>query len=316
MKVYHGRLKTGIARTKEFERKKLACFAVNVGTKCGHGCLYCSTGTILRMHPAFKAIGRSSFESGYAVVDPMTLARVTKDARCKTQRGLVQLCTTTDAWSPEAQEHDLGRQCLESILAEPGWTVRVLTKNAAVAKDFDLIERYRDRVLVGVSITATPDKSQVMSVIEPHASPMAGRIAVMQEAHARGLRTYAMLCPLLPSISDSITQIDELVRLAVGFGAEEIFAEPMNGRGSALRLTEEALRAAGHAAEALAISAIRNGKMWSHYAANLIARMQRSARDHGCLERLKVLLYPSRLQPRDLEQIRQDDAGVLWLGKE
>lgn len=28
-------LKTGITRTPEFERKRLACFAVNVGLKCG-----------------------------------------------------------------------------------------------------------------------------------------------------------------------------------------------------------------------------------------------------------------------------------------
>jgi hypothetical protein len=38
-----------------------------------------------------------------------------------------------DAWSPEAQEHDLGRRCLAAILSQPGWTVRVLTKNDAVA---------------------------------------------------------------------------------------------------------------------------------------------------------------------------------------
>jgi hypothetical protein len=29
-------LATGITRTREFERKRLASYAVNVGTKCGH----------------------------------------------------------------------------------------------------------------------------------------------------------------------------------------------------------------------------------------------------------------------------------------
>ena len=74
------------------------------------------------------------------------------------RRGLVQICTTVDAWSPEAQQHHLGRRCLEAILAEPGWTVRILTKNAAVSEDFDLIKKHRDRVLVGLSLTATPDR--------------------------------------------------------------------------------------------------------------------------------------------------------------
>jgi hypothetical protein len=71
------------------------------------------------------------------------------------KRGLVQLCTT-DGWAPEAQEHDLGRRCLHALLGQPGWTVRILTKNAVVAKDFDLVGQHRDRVLVGLSLTAPP----------------------------------------------------------------------------------------------------------------------------------------------------------------
>ena len=42
-------LKTGITRTREFEKKGLASYAVNCGVKCGHGCRYCSTGAMLRM---------------------------------------------------------------------------------------------------------------------------------------------------------------------------------------------------------------------------------------------------------------------------
>ena len=34
-------LRNGITRSKEFERKGLAAYAINVGTKCGHACLYC-----------------------------------------------------------------------------------------------------------------------------------------------------------------------------------------------------------------------------------------------------------------------------------
>ena len=38
MTTYETTLTTGISRTKEFERKGLASFAINVSTKCGHGC--------------------------------------------------------------------------------------------------------------------------------------------------------------------------------------------------------------------------------------------------------------------------------------
>jgi len=70
MRYHEYRLKTGITRTREFERKGLACFAVNCGLKCGHDCLYCSTGAVLRTHKAFKEFGENPFGHGYCTVEP------------------------------------------------------------------------------------------------------------------------------------------------------------------------------------------------------------------------------------------------------
>ena len=155
MREHEYTLRTGITRPMAFEEKKLATHAVNIGVKCGHGCLYCSTGAMNRMHPAFKELGEDPFGHGYAIVDPHTPERVARDAHRIKKRGMVQLCTTVDAWAPEAQKHKLGRRYLEAILSQPGWSVGILTKNAVVKREFDLIEKYRDRVLIGLSITAT-----------------------------------------------------------------------------------------------------------------------------------------------------------------
>lgn len=259
MRIHITALKAGIARTAEFEKKGLAEYAVNVGTKCGHSCTYCSSGAMLRMHPSFKDTGENPFATGYAIVDPTTPARVARDAAKLRQRGLIQLCTTVDAWSPEAQQYGLGRECLEAILSQPGWKVRVLTKNAAVMNDFDLIEKYRDRVLVGLSLTAPPSKAAIVAAVEPQASPITERMAALREASRRGLRTYGMLCPLLPGISDGRDEVDDLVDFVLACGAEEVFVEPVNGRGPALGATEQVLREAGHVSEADALAAIRHG---------------------------------------------------------
>jgi DNA repair photolyase len=221
----------------------------------------------------------------------------------------------SDAWTPEAQALALGRRCLEALLAEPGWKVRVLTKNAAVMKDFDVIEKYKDRVLVGLSITGTPDQEQILQVIEPYASPIRERMAALREAHARGLRTYGTLCPILPAIADGPEQIDELVNFACECGAEEIFAEAVNPRGRGLVLTQKALAKHGYCRQAQAVGAVRNRAQWSRYAADLIQHLQCSARRFHDINKLRFLLYPSGLTPEDLAKVRQDDAGVIWLGK-
>jgi len=306
-------LKRGISRTKPFEEKRLAQYAVNVGTRCGHLCTYCSTPSMMRMHHAFKKIDRSPFAQGYAIVDPESPIRVKRDARHLQHRGLIQMCTIVDAWAPEAQMYNLERQCLEAILCEPDWSVRILTKNAAVAKDFDVIERHRDRVAVGLSITAPPVNSELIGVIEPGASLIEDRLAVIREAHQRGLRTYGMFCPLLPGIADEPEHIDELVQTAVNCGAEEIFVEAVNPRGPGLKLTEQVLRASGHYNEAQSIAEIRNRVNWSHYVRNLIRNTQRSMLKYSDIAKLRFLLYPRMLASEDIRIIESDDQGVVWL---
>ena len=314
MRRHEWERKIGITRTPGFEEKGLATHAANTGLKCGHDCLYCSSGAVCRTHPAFRELGEDPFGHGYSIVDPATPERVARDAQRIKQRGLIQFCTLTDPYAPEAKKHELGRRCLEAILSQPGWSVRILTKNAAVIDDFDLLEQHRDRVLVGLSLTATPDKSEVNKVIEPNASDIQERMLAMVEARTRDLRVYGMLCPLLPGIADSPQQVDELVRLVAGCGAEEIFVEAVNPRGPGLRHCQEALELWGYDAEAQAIGRIRTRRHWSRYVLELIRNVQASVRRRFDIQKLRFLLYPSNLLPEHASAIRQDDAGVAWLG--
>lgn len=313
LRVHRWQLKTGITRTPEFEKKGLATHAVNVGTKCGHGCLYCSTGAVLRTHKSFRACGENPFGSGYVIIDPTTPERVVRDAKRIRRRGLVQLCTFTDAWAPEAQERNLGPRCLEAILSQPDWAVRILTKNAAIRDDFDFLEEHRDRVLVGVSITAPLHRGASIHLLEPNASSIQDRMLTMVEAAARGLRTYAMLCPLLPGIADSEEDVRRLIKFAVDCRAEEIFVEPVNPRGPGLRLCQEALEQNGWHTEADAFGRIRQKANWSSYVAELFSRVQQAVRRQSDISKLRFLLYPSGLASEDKVRIQSDDAGVVWL---
>ncbi len=226
---------------------------------------------------------------------------------------MVQLCTTVDAWCPGAQQYDLGRRCLEAILQQPGWTVRILTKNAAVVRDFDLLEQHRDRVLLALSLTAPVENEALARVIEPQASPISERMAAMRQAHELGLRVYGMLCPLLPGVAAGTEEIEQLVTFAKDCGVEEISAEAVNSRGPGLRDTAESLRTAGFEEAAQAVHRIRKRPEWSAYVAELLRNLQSSLRRHRLLKKLRYLLYSSRLLPADEQAIRRNDAGVVWL---
>ena len=200
-------------------------------------------------------------------------------------------------------------------MAEPGWTVRILTKNAAVQKDFDLIQKHQPRFLVGLSLTAPPDKTAVLRAVEPRASTIPERLAALQQAHRLGLRTYGMYCPLLPGIADDAGAIQQLIEFGVRCGAEEFFVEPVNARGPGWKATESALREANFVPEADAVANIRSKEVWSSYATRLLNNVQEALRTLGALDKLRFLLYPSRLTA-DERWIQDHSHGVKWLGKD
>jgi len=63
------------------------------------------------------------------------------------------------------------------------------------------------------------------------------------------------------------------------------------------------------------IEKIRNKRNWSKYVVQLPANVQQSIRKHTEITKLRFLLYPSWLLPKDVNTIHKDDAGVIWLGK-
>jgi len=312
-RIHHVDLGGGIRRSPEFEKKGLATHSANVGLKCSHDCTYCSTGASVRCHKAFKAARKSPYGFGYAVIDPNIPMKVAKDDSRVPKTATVQLCTTVDAWDPAAQTLDLGRQCLKAMLTNTEFTVRVLTKNAAVMKDFDLIQQYRKRVLVGLSLTGTVAKEPLIKFTEPNASTISERMTALKQAREMGLRTYGMLCPLLPGVSDSYEDILELVAFVKECGAEQVFAEAMNPRGRGLIETAKALRAGGYGAEADFVDGIRKKSTHMEYVQRLLGNVQKAMRKHRMIGKLRFLLYGSDLTEAAERQIRKDDAGIVWL---
>lgn len=311
--VFSWSLKAGIRRSTAFAEKLLSEFSVNVGLACDNDCTYCSSRAVNRCHLVFRELGLNPFDRGYGIIDPNTVDRVQHDARRKRKRGLVQICTASDAWSPAARAFGLGRGCLRAILEEPGWTVRVLTKNAEVCCDFGILAKHRERCSVGLSTTFLPDDTAAARALEPYASSPEERIPALLEAGATGLPTFGMLCPLIPAFYQTQDKVDRLLEASLGAHSVEIFAEVLNPRGRCLMHTRDALRAAGMAAEANAVDALRRREIWSRESTRVIEMVVDAARRLYDLERLRILLYPKKLTPADAKRLRPIQQGIIWL---
>jgi DNA repair photolyase len=303
--------KCTVTRSPEFEKKTLATHALNVGLMCGHGCLYCSTPATLRMKARlFQEYGGSSFKAfaaGESVVDPTTPDRLGRVLASLKPTDTVMLSTLTDAWSPEAQTYGLGRKCLEKVLRGSKAQVRILTKNAAVANELDLLAEYRERVVLGLSITAPLSKAKVTEVLEPRASTIPERLNALQAAHEAQVPIFGMLCPCLPGVADRPDDLDEMMAMIKPFEPVAVWAEPVNARGPGLALCQEALVSAGFIRIANEVRFIRGQREHFDYTTRLIGNLNVAAAGAGLKSLLKILVYD------DGGQFSGDASSVIWL---
>jgi len=309
-KVIEHERKVGIQKSSEFEKKQLATHGLNVGLLCGHSCKYCSTAALLYNNPIFKKIGMTSFaalQAGVAIVDPSTPDRVAEQAKRLKPSDIVMLSTTTDPYAPEAQAHDLGRKCAQAVLENSEASLRILTKNSAVANDLDLFAQHKDRVMLGLSVTAPIAKENIAAVLEPNASSLSERIEAYRLAKELGLWTFGMLCPLLPGVASSYTDIRNMMETILEFEPEDIWLEPVNPRGNCLIKCREALEEAGLKNQAYRVDEIRTAEMHQLYVDDLIDAATNVARDLDCLSKLKILVYSNG------KGFCCDDTAVIWL---
>jgi DNA repair photolyase len=100
----------------------------------------------------------------------------------------------TDPYQPLERRYRVTRGCLEVLLGARFSPV-VLTRAARVTDDLALLAQFPSAA-VGFSIPT--DDDSVRAIFEPGADPIDERIDALARCHAAGLRTFAVVQPMLP----------------------------------------------------------------------------------------------------------------------
>ncbi len=168
-------------------KSKVYPYVVNPYTGCQHGCWYCYARFMKRVTGHREPWG----EFVDVKINAADLLRVEIK---KKRRGRVWVSGVCDPYQPLEAKYRLTRQCLE-ILALNTWPVIIQTRSPLVLRDIDIIKDAQD-FEVGLSITTADDR--IRKLFEPQAPPINDRIQALDELHKAGIRTYAMIAPVLP----------------------------------------------------------------------------------------------------------------------
>lgn len=188
--------------------------SVNPYRGCEHGCAYCYA------RPFHEFLGFSAgldFETKILVKEnaPELLRRELASPRW--QPRTLTLSGVTDPYQPVERRLKLTRRCLE-VLVECRNPVCVVTKNALVTRDADLLaELARHRAAV-VFLSLTTLDTELRRVLEPRTSPPAARLAAIRALREVGVPVGVLTAPVIPGLTDH--EIPALLREAAQAGAQ------------------------------------------------------------------------------------------------
>ena len=173
-------------------------YSVNAYRGCSHGCAYCYA------RPTHEYLGLSAgldFETKIFVKQraPQLLREFLSEPRWRPEP--IIMSGVTDCYQPAERHFQLTRQCLEVAL-EARQPITLITKNALILRDLDILSEMAKLHLLEVAISITSLDQSLTRLLEPRTSAPLARLRAVSELSAAGVPVTVMMAPLIPGLTD------------------------------------------------------------------------------------------------------------------
>jgi DNA repair photolyase len=195
-------------------------YSVNPYRGCAHGCSYCYA---RNTHEYLGFNAGLDFETKILVKEnaPDLLREFL--SRESWQPEPITFSGVTDCYQPAERKFRLTRGCLKVAL-ECRQPVGIITKNALVLRDLDLLQEMASRRLVHVFLSITSLDSELARSMEPRTSIPAARLRAVRALADAAVPVGVMVAPVIPGLNDSeIPAILEAARSAGAKAAGYVF---------------------------------------------------------------------------------------------
>ena len=122
----------------------------------------------------------------------------------------------TDCYQPAERQFRITRACLQVAL-EARQPITIITKNALVVRDLDILSEMAALRLIGVAISITTLRSELVADLEPRTSRPDARLRALRQLSDAGVPTRVMVAPIIPGLNDA--EIPAVLQAARDAGA-------------------------------------------------------------------------------------------------
>jgi DNA repair photolyase len=187
--------------------------SINPYRGCEHGCSYCyarPTHAYLGLSPGLDFETKLTAKPNAAALLERELAAPNYQPRP------IALGSNTDPYQPIEKEHRITRAILE-VLSRHNHPVTIVTKNALVTRDIDILAPMAERGLVRVAISLTTLDRHLARTMEPRATTPARRVETMRVLSEAGIPVSVITAPIIPALTDH--EIESLLEASHAAGA-------------------------------------------------------------------------------------------------
>lgn len=173
-------------------------WSINAYRGCEHGCAYCYA------RPTHEVFGLSAgldFETKIFVKHNAAALLRRELARPSWRGDVIAVSGVTDCYQPAERRFRLTRALLE-VMSEANQPVGLITKNALVRRDLDLLASMAQRRLVHVFLSITTLDAELARRMEPRTSPPAMKLAAAKALSDAGVPVGVMVAPVVPGLTD------------------------------------------------------------------------------------------------------------------
>jgi DNA repair photolyase len=188
-------------------------WSLNPYQGCEHGCAYCYA------RPTHEYWGYSAGLDFERVVlmkrnAPELLEKTLRDP--KWDVGTISISGNTDCYQPIERREGITRKLLQ-VAQRFRQPIGIITKNALVLRDMDILSEMAADRLATVAISLTTLDEGLRRKMEPRTSSAANRLKAMEGLSAAGIPVHAMIAPIIPGLTDS--EVPALLKAAAEAGA-------------------------------------------------------------------------------------------------
>jgi DNA repair photolyase len=264
-------------------------WTVNPYRGCSHGCVYCFA---RNTHTYLDLDSGDDFDRQIIVKINIGDVLARELRRPTWTHEPVALGTNTDPYQRAEGRYRLMPGII-AALAGSGTPFSILTKGTTARRDLPLLAVASQAVSVSMGVSIALTDESIHAALEPGTPPPRARLELVRAIAQAGLPCQVMVAPILPMITDSDEQIDDLLAQVAAAGATGATVFALHLRPGAREWFLHYLGAYHPKLVGRYAELDRNGSYVTHsYAADLDHRSAVLLRKHGLDRRDSMLRIP------------------------